>query len=169
MKNNKRLFTIASIFLTIPSLIYLIKNKTVYGLRAQFSFFLDEPKTYIETTIGALCFGTILVLLFYAYFKIIKNNNKVFKNTKEIIIYVFIISMIFAFVLPFTSSDIFYYIETGWIDAKYNKNPYNDTIYDTSLENPQDEILLQNCRGMGKTNSSIWTIICSNMQNFKLS
>ena len=47
-----------------------------------------------------------------------------FENIKEVLKYVTIISIIFGFMLPWTSSDIFYYMGVGELDAVYKQNPY---------------------------------------------
>lgn len=139
--NYSFLFLFVTLIMSFPSIVYLIRNKTVLNFQEWFTFFLKIPASYLETFTGAMCFGIILILLFYYYFKIIKNSNKEFKTIKSIIIYVLIISCIFGIMLPFTTSDIFYYIGTGWIDSNYGENPYYTSVYDVRLENPNDQIL----------------------------
>lgn len=137
----KFLFLITSIIILIPSLNYLIRNKTILNFNEWFTFFLHKPVNGIESVTGAILFGILLVILFYVYFRIIKNSNKEFKSLKSIILYVLIISCIFGLMLPFTTSDIFYYMGTGWIDSKYGENPYYTTVREVRLQNPNDEIL----------------------------
>lgn len=139
--NYKILFFITSIIISIPSLNYLFKNRTIVNFTEWFTFFLRKPTSYIESTVGAVIFGILLLLLIFYYFRILKNNNKEFKNIKKIILYVLLISIIFGVMLPFTTSDIFYYIGTGWIDSHYDVNPYYTSVKEIRLENPQDEIL----------------------------
>jgi len=137
----KILFLIVSIVLSIPSIIYLAKNKTVINFNAYFTFFLKVPNSYLESMLGAIIFGAILVLLIFLYFKILKNDAKEFKNIKKIVFYVLIISVVFGIILPFTTTDIYYYMATGWMDANYNENPYYTTAKEVRLANPEDEIL----------------------------
>ncbi len=139
--NYKFLFLITSIIILIPSLNYLIRNKTILNFNEWFTFFLRKPVNSIESVIGAILFGILLIVLFYLYFKIIKNTDKEFKGLKSIILYVLIISCIFGLMLPFTTSDIFYYMGTGWIDSNYGENPYYTTVREVRLQNLNDEIL----------------------------
>ena len=67
-----------------------------------------------------------------------------FKNIKDILKYVAIIGSIFLMMLPWTSSDIFYYMGVGELDSKYNQNPYYVTMeeyYNQNEQNIDDEIL----------------------------
>lgn len=139
--NFKTLLIISILLMATPSVVYLIKNKTILNFTEWFTFFLIIPNNYIESTVGAIIFGGLLAIAIYSYFKIVKNSNKEFKNLKQIIIYVLIVTCVFAIMLPFTTSDIFYYIGTGWIDSNYDKNPYYTTVEEVRLENPNDEIL----------------------------
>lgn len=139
--NYKILMLIVAIIMAIPSVIYLIFNKTVLHFSEWFTFFLHTPHNYFDATLGAVIFGILLIALMALYFKILKNANKEFNNIKEVILYILIISIIFALMLPFTSSDIFYYMGTGWLDSNYGENPYYKTVKEVRIENPEDEIL----------------------------
>ena len=60
-----------------------------------------------------------------------------FDNIKEVLKYVIVISIIFAFMLPWTSSDIFYYMGVGELDAIYKQNPYYTTMKEYYEQNPE--------------------------------
>lgn len=162
MINYKFLFLIVSFIMLIPSLIYLIKNKTILNFTEWFTFFLHNPTNSLESILGAIIFGILLIGLFYAYFKMIKHTKEEFKSLKSIIIYVIIILCIFGLMLPFTTSDIFYYIGTGWIDSHYGENPYYTTVKQVRMQNPNDEILQRT--GVWEEQvvvyGPLWTLIC---------
>ena len=74
-------------------------------------------------------------------------KNKIFQNIKQLLIYVGVISLIFMVMLPWTSSDIFYYMGVGEIDSVYHQNPYYviiEDVYNENKGNIQDEILEKN-------------------------
>jgi len=166
--NYKILFFIVTLAMATPSLLYLIRNKTIINFKEWFTFFLRIPNSKLEPIIGAICFGILLLALFYYYFGIVKNTNTEFKNFKSIIIYVIIISFIFGIMLPFTTSDIFYYIGTGWIDSNYGENPYYTTVKEVRVHNPSDEILQRT--GVWEDQvvvyGPLWALICKILAYF---
>ena len=139
--NYKLIFLISCMAMMLPSVMYLCKNKTIINFSEWFTFFLHQPSNYIESISVAIIFGMLIIILMYFYFKILKNSQKEFDNIKSILLYVLIISLIFGIMIPFTTSDIFYYMGTGWIDSHYGQNPYYITVRDIRIQNPNDEIL----------------------------
>ena len=144
MKNKvlKMSFIMLNILFIIPSIIYLIQNKTVFGYNIYYNFFITEQiSKMLSTSIYLLIFLTIFVI----YLKVIK-QKEIFKNIKQILIFIAIISFIYMFMLPWTSSDIFYYMGVGELDGVYHQNPYYITMeefYEQNKENIDDEILEQ--------------------------
>ena len=144
MKNKvlKMSFIMLNILFIIPSIIYLIQNKTVFGYNIYYNFFITEQiSKMLSTSIYLLIFVTIFVI----YLKVIK-QKEIFKNIKQILIFIAIISFIYMFMLPWTSSDIFYYMGVGELDGVYHQNPYYITMeefYGQNKENIDDEILEQ--------------------------
>lgn len=160
------IFVILSIMFAIPSLRYMVQNGTVLQFNEYFKFCLNEDDRVEQ----AIFYIAILALLTIAYVFIIKNREKLFKNIKEICIYIAVISLIFVMVLPFLSSDVFYYLGVGRIDSKYGQNPYYVTIKDF-VENgdnsqylEQDTVLAKGYENdWGNTTvvyGPIWTLIC---------
>lgn len=96
-----------------------------------------EHKGILE---GVIVVG-ILLTISIIYLLIIKNEKKIFKNTKEIFIFIIIVSFIFMLILPFFSSDIYYYIGDSWINSKYGENPYYISVKDLQNTGVDDEIL----------------------------
>lgn len=121
----KIIFIIASILFAMPSIIYFIQKKTVLQFEPYFQFLYNAQVSRATQTI---LYIVILAILAVAYFAIVKRRKEIFKNIKEVFIFIAIISLIFVAVLPFTSSDIFYYLGVGRIDSKYHQNPYYTTI-----------------------------------------
>lgn len=134
-------FVLLSILLIVPSLIYLVSNKTVMEFNIYFNFFLNNN---INKVISTLVFLVLFILLTIIYFIIYKMDC--FKNIKRILIFITLIGIIFMIMLPWTSSDIFYYIGVGELDARYNQNPYYVTMreyYIQNEENINDDNLLK--------------------------
>ena len=164
MKKNKLLIYLMlaiSITLCIPSVVYLINNKTVSDFNTYYSYTIQK---YTDTTNGviqgAIFIGLILIFSII-YILILKKEEKLFSNKKQVIIFIFIISLLFAIMLPILGSDIFYYIGDSWLSAKYGENPYYTTVYDLQQKGINDEIL--QTTGYWKNTTSvygpIWNII----------
>lgn len=144
MKNKiiKIAIIIFAILLLIPSIIYLAKNQTVMGFDTYYNFFIDKnANKIISTSIFLVLFIGITVM----YGIIVKKN--VFKNIKEILIYVLAVSAIFAIMLPWTSSDIFYYMGVGELDSRYRQNPYYVTMKEYNENDIDDTIFEQGAKG----------------------
>ena len=145
MKNIKKyllvpLVIVLSILLIIPSIVYLVQNQTIMQFDTYYNFFIN---TNISKTISTTVYLILFIALTVTYMYIVK-NNKIFKNIKQILIYVTIVSIIFLIMLPWTSSDIFYYMGVGELDSRYNQNPYYVTMkqyYEQNKENIDSQIL----------------------------
>jgi len=167
MKNIiiKIMFIIICIMLAVPSTIYIIQNKTVLGFDTYYNFFIRENyNKIISTSIYLILFVTAMGI----YLKILKEKD-VFKNIKEIIKYVAIVGIIFLVMLPWTTSDIFYYMGVGELDAKYGQNPYYTTIaeyYEKNQESINDEILEQGANNVWASTTVVYGPIAQTI--FKL-
>lgn len=144
MKNKtlKILFIIINTLLIIPTIIYLIKNKAILGFNTYYNFFINPSfNKIVSTTI----YIAIIITIFILYLIILKKKEN-FKNIKQVLIFVAIISIIIAIILPSTSSDVFYYMGVGELDGVYHQNPYYVTMreyYDANKEEIDDEVLTQ--------------------------
>ena len=107
-KNNllKIGMMVMAIFFAIPSLAYLLENKTVFDFNGnlEFCFLLTEN---ISRTIQAVIFFIIVSLFIIFYLVVIKNRKALFKTEKSVYTFILLISCIFIFVMPFWCSDIF--------------------------------------------------------------
>jgi hypothetical protein len=146
MKNIKKermlqiVFILISILFVLPSIIYLIQNKTVMGFETYYNFFINDG-TY--KTISSIIYLMIFIAMTAIYLIFIK--KEIFKNIKEVLIYTGIVGAIFVVMLPWTSSDIFYYMGVGELNSVYGQNPYYVTIeeyYEQNQENLQDDTIM---------------------------
>ena len=141
-KKLKIIFIILSLIFAIPSIIYWIQNKTILGFSTYFNFFIN---TNINKIFSTIVYLIIFISLMIVYFYMIKKKHE-FKDIKQILKYVAIIGAIFMIILPWTTSDIFYYMGVGELDSVYGQNPYYVTIeeyYNENCEDINDTILEQ--------------------------
>lgn len=163
----KILFIISCIMFAIPSIFYYVQNKTIFEFNNWFQFLLNDTNRIIQTAI----YIVILIALTLFYFLIVKNRDEIFTNNKKLFIFIAIVSLIFVIVIPFTCSDVFYYLGVGRINSEYHQNPYYATIKDfVEQENntkylEQDTVLAQGYINDWSDSTvvygPIWTLICS--------
>ncbi len=135
MKNKyvKILFILTSVILVIPSIIYIAENRTILGFNTYYNFFITKS---ISKIISTIIYLILFVILNIAYIKIIKEKD-MFSNERKVLKFTTIVGIIFILMLPWTSSDIFYYMGVGEIDSVYNQNPYYVTMKDYYQQNPE--------------------------------
>lgn len=163
----KILFIITTFLFAMPSIVYLIQNKTVFEFGPYFQFLYGNSLSRIQET---LIYIIVLAILAILYFVIIKKRKEIFNSTKEMFIFIAIIAVIFILVLPFTCSDIFYYLGIGRLDSTYQQNPYYTTIKEfvEQGENKQyieaDTVLAQGYINDWADSTvvygPVWTLIC---------
>ena len=144
MKNKiiKIAMIIFAILLLIPSIVYLAKTQTVMGFDTYYNFFIEKSANKIvSTSVFLILFIGITVI----YGIIVK--QKVFKDIKEVLMYVLVVSAIFAIMLPWTSSDIFYYMGVGELDSRYHQNPYYVTMKEYHENDIDDTVFEQGAKG----------------------
>lgn len=157
-------FIVFCFMFSVPSIKYYLGNGTIFKFNTYYKFLLNNTDIKMQT----VYYFIVLLLVTVTYFLIIKNRKKLFKDFKSIMILVTIISVIFIIMIPFFSSDIFYYLGIGRLDGNYNQNPYYTTIKEfvdssnNSYEN--DSVLMQGYyNDWGNTTvvyGPIWTLIC---------
>ena len=136
IKNLKTIYLILSIAFLLTSIIYWAKYKTIKEYEVNYVFSSIENRWK-----DMLIYLTIFILWCFAYYLVLKYSRKLFKDKKILFRYMIIISIIFIIALPFTSSDIFYYIGVGRIDGGYGQNPYIESIYSFCTNTENTEIL----------------------------
>ena len=135
------LMIIIAIILCIPSITYLIENKTVDGFNSYYTYDLNGYKGKIAGIFDGIIVIGLLMIFSILYFYIVKESESIFKNIKYTIIFIIAISFIFTLILPFLSSDIYYYIGDSWVSSKYGENPYYTSVKDLQNSGINDEIL----------------------------
>lgn len=166
----KIMFSLISLLWLMPSVAFILSKKRILNINSDFSFFYVPVVRTITNTkiIGTCLFVGIFLLLFILYIYIVKKANILFENKKDMIRFIIIICIIFTIMLPMTSTDVYYYIGTGWAEAKYKINPYytsvNEVLHEQQTnEKELDEMLLKTpaiWRGQTIVYGPIWTVIC---------
>lgn len=161
----KIIYIILSFAFITPSIVYILKNKTILGFNKEFKFLLNNIDTVKQTIIYLI----IISLLITVYFLIIKKRKQVFKDTKSIMKFILIVSLIFVFTVPMFSSDIFYYLGIGRLNSEYGQNPYyismKQYVDDNDININSDTVMLQGYNSYWAQTTvvygPIWTIICA--------
>lgn len=166
-------YVIASMAFALPSIFYYIENKTILKFKPYFKFLLND---FIDRGEQTLLYIIILSVLTILYFLILKNRKEIFEDSKKIFLFIAIVSIIFLIVIPFTCSDVFYYLGVGRIDSKYHQNPYYTTIKDFVENNDnskyleEDTVLLQGYINYWADSTvvygPIWALICKIVASF---
>lgn len=167
MKNKKwvlTLFIAVVVCFALPSILYLIKNQSIYWFTYQWSFIFKTPNTALLRGINTICFVGIMSMMFILYMLVVKHCNKIFENKKQLIIAICIISVLFALIIPYTSTDVYSYIANGWSDSHYHENPYYKSVGQVSDEyqvRDQMQNKIANCwRYETVVYGPLWTLIC---------
>lgn len=166
--NIKILFIGLCICLVIPSFLYIIKGNSILNLTSSFSFFINPlnkiltPQKIIETVL----FMGLWIGIGTCYIYFVRKSDKIFKTWKSAIMVIAIIAILFTIILPMTSTDIFYYIGTGWSEAHYKINPYYTSVDELMLQNEQasTDTMLLKMKGTWSNQKivygPIWPLVC---------
>lgn len=115
IKNSKKIFLIATLFLFLPSLSILFnKNCNFYS---DYLFCYNSPNGTIKI-INFVYLALVFLALSLGYFGILKNKARL--NSK----YLLIILLLFFLTTSFTTTDIFYYKGVAKGEIEKNINPY---------------------------------------------
>jgi len=166
--NYKIIFILLTIAFISPAIVYMLKGGKIINLISSFTFFYTNATNEftIPKIVGTILFIGIFTAIAFVYYKILKNSKKEFKITNQVVIFVITVVALFVIMLPLTSTDVFYYIGTGWSEAHYGVNPYYTSVNDLMAQNEEaasDEMLLK-MKGIwsGQTivYGPIWPFIC---------
>ena len=167
MKNKKwvlTLFIAVVVCFALPSILYLIKNQSIYWFTYQWTFIFKTPNTALLRGTNTVFFAGIMSIIFILYILVIKHCNKIFESKKQLIIAICIISVLFALIIPYTSTDVYSYIANGWSDSHYHENPYYKSVGQVSDEyhvRDQMQNKIANCwRYETVVYGPLWTLIC---------
>src|SRR5699024_6382427 len=149
----------------VPSIIYLIQNKSIYRFTWVWTYLFRFPTTSSERMVNAIMFFALITILFLAYILIAKKHKQIFKSKKQIFILIAIVSVLFAVIIPYTSTDVYSYIANGWSAAHYGENPYyvsTGEIVDSAGQNEPMFNKVANCwRYETVVYGPLWTAICT--------
>ncbi len=152
-----------SILLTIPSIFYLINNKTIYYFTQVYSYTLRKATTIGENYLNALMYLMLFFGLFFFYFLIMKNVNRIFKTKKQLFFFLIVIGILFTTMIPTTSLDVYSYIGNGWIDSHYKENPYYTSVQDVINQYGKNQMLgkvAQCWRDEPVVYGPAWQLVC---------
>ena len=163
---------IICILFAMPSFLYYMRNGTVFKFNKYFKFLLNNSDRVEQTAV----YFIILLAMVILYLVIIKLRKQVFSSTKKMFLYITIIAIIFVAIIPFTCSDVFYYLGVGRIESKYGQNPYYTTIKefvetgDNSKYLEQDTVLEQGYINDWSDSTVVygplWAFICKIVSTF---
>ena len=163
------IYVLISFILTIPSVIYLANNKTIYKFIHVFTYTFTKAQTVFDNYINAIIYIALFLILFLLYFYILKNNQKILKTKKKLFTFIIFIGILFSIVIPITSLDVYSYIGNGWVDSNYNENPYYTSVQEVTNQNGPDEMLgkVARCwRNEPVVYGPVWSIICKALTSF---
>ena len=126
-------FIIIAILFVVPSMVYLINNSSILGFKNYYNFFIDNGQNKILSTMIYI----IIFISLSAIYLFFINKKEAFKNIKGLLHYVACVSVIFLIMIPWHSSDIFYYMGVGELNSVYGQNPYYETIKEYVTKNPE--------------------------------
>ena len=164
----KYFLIIIAICFTIPSIVFLVKNKTIFNFNGdlEFCFLLTKD---LSRNFQARVYIVLIVIFICLYYFVLKKRKELFQSEKCVYKYIFCIAFIFVFVMPFWCSDIFYYLGIGRLGGYYHQNPYYTDIksyFDNSNIDLVKDTLMQKGYNNFWSNTTVvygpvWTIICS--------
>lgn len=174
IKDKKNLIYVYIAFalaFVIPSVIYIIKGRSIFNLNCDFSFLFANQSKILSTQkiVSTICYVFLFTGISITYYMIIKHNKKIFTTGEQVAKFILVIAVIFFIMLPFTSTDIFYYMATGRSEAKYGVNPYYTSVGqlmqndEYKEQTANDEILLKMPQVWKNTTivyGPIWPLVC---------
>lgn len=168
---NKKIFNIKTLYLlliflfAIPSIIHIKNSGFVLQGKEYFHIFINGEALYNNNFINGILYFAFFAIMFAIYFVFLKKRKKLFRNIKVLLLFVILASILFAIILPITSSDIFSYATTGEIQSRYGANPYYDTIskikgnYDTNDNQILNAITIWDNQLV--IYGPLWSLICA--------
>lgn len=162
----KTLFILLSIAFASQTIAYLLRGRTILNLKPNFTFFYvgATRNISIDKILGTIIFVAIFGGLAITYFLILKQHKKIFKTRQDMFKFILIVAVIFFIMLPLTSTDVFYYMGTGWNEAHYGINPYYTSVEDVlDTTQVEDAMLIRTpnvWKGTTIVYGPLWPFIC---------
>lgn len=145
MKSNKIykvVLIVVLLTLLISSVFNIVKfNGNIKNIPGSSISYMDID-SFQKGIFNGLIYFLLMVLLFFSYYKIVKNEDYSNKNIfKSGLIFIGIISFITIFIIPNNSSDIYLYMASGRLDGKYHQDISTYMFADLQRKYPNDEII----------------------------
>jgi len=164
------LYVLLLALFALPSISYLIQNKTVYRFIWMWTYFFKLPSTQNEKSLNAIIFFTLFSLLFLLYFVILKKHNQIFKTKKQVFVFIAVVAVLFMIIIPYTSSDVYSYIANGWSASHYKENPYYISIGEIADHTGIRDQMFSKVANCWKYEivvyGPLWTLICTVLTSF---
>ncbi len=160
------IYVLLSLALAIPSMAYLIQNKTVYYFIHVFTYTFTKAQSMNEQYQNAILYLCLFWLLFACYFYLLKNSKYVFQTKKRLFGFIIIVGILFSIMIPTTSLDVYSYIGNGWVDSHYHENPYYTSVQEVTNQNGIDPMLgkVARCwRDEPVIYGPVWSLICKGL------
>lgn len=171
--NIKAVYLILIILLAIPSIIHIINSGFILGNNEYFHIFINNTNLANNVFLNGMIYFGFFVIMFIIYFIFLKNKNNIFKNIKNLIAFIIVISILFAIILPISSSDVLSYATTGEIQSTYGANPYYEKIADIKSEHNTEGNEILNSITIWDDQlviyGPLWSLICSIITFFSFS
>ena len=122
----------------IFNIMYIIKvngNIESFGM----SMLCERMVSGEKHGINLLLFLIFIIILTIVYLIISLNAKK--DNIKKAFLFIILISVLSGIILPNNSTDVFYYMGVGRLDAKYNVDIYESNFNEKQKEHLDDEIV----------------------------
>lgn len=149
------------LLLFVSSVSYLVRNGGSRFCTGAANLLYDIKLSQI---MNGLVFVVFFASLTITYLLIVKKSEQ--ESLKKIFVFIAIISFIAVLILPNNSTDVFYYMGSGRLDAKYDLNPYENLFCDNQAQHMDDNIVAS--APSLKTNflyGSLWAFICRVMSS----
>lgn len=162
----KTIFILLAMAFVSQTIVYLLRGRFILDLSPNFTFFYTRFSKHItlDKIIGTLLFIIVFGGLAITYFMLLKQHKKVFQTRKEMFRFIFIVAVIFFIMLPLTSTDVFYYMGTGWSEAHYGVNPYYTSVKEVLDTTQAQDSMLIRTPYVWKTTTIVygplWPFIC---------
>jgi len=156
-------YLLISLLLAIPSIVYLIKNKTIYQFIYMFTYTFTKPQSVEGNYLNALLYLVLFWALFFCYFYLLKHREELFQTRKQLFGFILIVGMLFSIIIPTTSLDVYSYIGNGWVDSHYEENPYYTSVQEVTNQSGPDQMLgkVARCwRDEPVIYGPVWSLIC---------
>lgn len=156
-------YILLSLLLTIPSIAYLLKYKTVYHFIYVFTYTFTKSQTVWGDYLNTILYLCFFFALFFCYFYILKNSKKVLQTKKKLFGFIAVVGILFSIIIPTTSLDVYSYIGNGWVDSHYQENPYYTSVQEVTNQYGPDQMLgkVARCwRDEPVIYGPVWSLIC---------